>query len=391
MALARMMMVELYLALFIYSTIKRLNPIPVIFLISLAISHYGTAYLLMFSLFVLIPFSILGKQERWVGRVSNTIIALFSVVTLFWYQYIAQGFEFRKLVHISKQTLLMLEDVFNPQYSQGLYLMVSSQRSVLREITKWVNISAQAFITLGVIMMIYMILKKKKSRHIEFYILSFIFFFYDVAGVMLPLFANRLNVSRLYHLTHFFIAPYLLFGFSIIKEITSRFKKVGGNLLNTSKIVGIFLIVYFLFTSGWILTVADDPFSPVWLKRQDYATWTVPEIAGGKWIAGNKYDDLKIFSDQYRALIFLAVVGQSIGKVSFKGDTKISNLPEREAYIYFGEISTKEKKVLLLSPRHSFKSKSYMDFYSDQLQRMQIENPKIYVNGDVMIYLWTIK
>ncbi|WP_283217725.1 hypothetical protein [Thermococcus sibiricus] len=52
MALARMMVVEIYLALIVYAVVsKRISPtFLLVFGVSLIISHYGTAYLLAFAL-----------------------------------------------------------------------------------------------------------------------------------------------------------------------------------------------------------------------------------------------------------------------------------------------------------------------------------------------------
>ncbi|AFK22064.1 DUF2206 domain-containing protein [Pyrococcus sp. ST04] len=391
MALARMMIVELYLALLVYATVKRVNTIfLMLFLASLAVSHYGTAYLTMFALLALIPFSNLKPLKGKINNI-NIVVAFFWAITLLWYQYTGGGFEFHVLTDIGYQTFLMLGDILNFQYSQGLYLIVSSQKSLLRQIAKWINLTAQGLIVVGVLTTVRKLIRNKSKEYLEFYAFSLVFFAYDVAGVVVPFFANRMNVNRLYHLTQFFIAPYLLIGFNVIKEaINSLSNIIRVNHLpkDTTKIASIFIIIYFLFTSGWSLVIAKDSNPPMWLEKIDSPVWSISEIIGGKWIVTYRYDDLNIYSDQYRALLFLGLMGQGINKVSFRGERKISNLPKGEAYVYLGKISVKEKKILVVNQKYlgTIKEFYYLSIYDKSIfGRVWISN-KIYSSQNVAIY-----
>ncbi|WP_456420716.1 DUF2206 domain-containing protein [Thermococcus sp.] len=382
MALARMMIVEVYLALLVYALIQKINPLfLLIFLASLAVSHYGTAYLTMFAL---LPLIFIKNRNK---NISIPLVGFFWGITLLWYQHTGGGWEFNALVNIGYQTVIMLRDILNPQYSQGLAIIVS-RTTLLREIAKWINLFAQFLITVGVLTVGYGILRNKKKKYLEFYIVSLVFFAYDIAGVIVPFFANRMNVNRLYHLTQFFIAPYLLVGFKKIKDIISIFVENRTEWKDTARIAGFFLVVYFVFTSGWILAITGDPNPPAWLKRTDAPAWTIQEIVGAKWIASTRYDDLKIYSDQYRSLLFLGLIGQEINKVSFRGKDTISNFPKDNSYVYLGKVSVREKKILVINQKYlgTMREQRYLSIYESFIFQKFLESDRIYSNPEVWIY-----
>ena len=388
MALARQMIAEVYLALLVYATIRKINPLfLIIFLASLAVSHYGTAYLTMFALLTLPLIRIF--ESRTEQRISNKLIVAFWVVTLLWYAYVGGGFQFNKLTIIGYQTLLMLKDLFNPQYSQGLELIVAKM-TLIREIAKWINLFAQGLISIGVLTILYRLIRGRKVEHIEFYMLSFAFFAYDVAGIAVPYFSNRLNATRLYQITLFFLSPYLVIGSSTLVDV---FKRIAGYLRgislsksNTTRLVAVFLLLYFLFNSGAMLVIANDPKPPMWLEKVDGPYWSSSEIYGGRWIAEYRYDNLQIYSDQYRALLFLGLIDQNINKVSFNGENRISNFPRGNSYVYFGGINVRDKRLLVINWKYlgTIKQSNYLPIYVvfDKI----LNSEWIYSSSNVRIY-----
>ena len=390
MALARQMIAEVYLAFLVYATVKRVDPLfLVLFLTSMAVSHYGTAYLTMFALLSL-PFMRIfeNKGEQ---KISNGLMALFWVVTLMWYSYVGGGFQFNNLVIIGHQTMLMLKDLFNPQYSQGLELIVAKM-TPMREITKWINLFAQAFISIGVLTVLYPLIRGTRIEHLEFYTLSFVFFAYDIAGIIVPYFSNWLNATRLYQITLFFLSPYIVIGGStivdVLKKITGHFRKVSPSKSNTAQLVAVFLLIYFLFNSGFMLVIANDPKPPMWLEKVDGPYWSHAEIYSAKWLADHRYDDLKVYSDQYHALIFLGLIGQPISGVSFRGNLKgdIYNFPKKEAYIYFGSVEVTQKEIPVSIWIGSISEVKYVSVRNPIVFNHLSASQKIYTSNDVWVY-----
>ncbi|WP_297480869.1 DUF2206 domain-containing protein [Thermococcus sp.] len=385
MALARMMIVEIYLAFLVYSSVKKIHPLyQILFLMSLAVSHYGTAYLVMFSFLVLFILRPLFKNDS-AWRVGNNVAIGFIVVTLLWYSYVGGGFQFKNLVMGGYNTLLMLKDLFNPHYSQGLELIVAKM-TLMREIAKWINLLAQGFILIGILTMFFRLLSKTYETIccIEFYVLSLIFFIYDLMGIAVPYFSNRMNTTRLYHLTQFFIAPYLTIGFeSVLKTI----KIPNARLKDSLKICGVFLVIYFIFTSGLALIIAKDPKPPLWLEKVDGPYWNNIELSGGKWLVTHRYDNLKIYSDQYNALLFLGLAGQPILRFSFRSTSNMSiaNFPTHKAYVYLGSITVNRKMMLVRN--QAIKKMEYVSLFQANIFEQFIKSQRVYSSKDVWIYL----
>ncbi|WP_099212389.1 DUF2206 domain-containing protein [Thermococcus henrietii] len=386
--LARQMIAELYLALLVYMLITRVNKTFVLlFLISLAVSHYGTAYLVMFA-FLFISF-LKAFSPNIKQKFSNTLVMVFSVVTILWYSYAGRGVQFTNLTLIGYQTLIMLKNIFNPQYSQGLELIVS-KTTLGWEIAKWVNIIAQIMIMIGIMKTVYN--AKDNKKYLEFYILSFVFFLYDIAGIVVPYFSNRLNATRLYQITLFFLSPYFTIGITTLITLLRKilpFKKIGTIEKKATRVIAIFLVIYFLSNSGIIVVALHDPHPPIWLEKINGPYWDSSEIYGGKWLVIHKGNNMKIYSDQDHALIFLGLIGQPISGVSFRGNLNediILNLPNKDAYLYFGSIEVVRKKVPVQVWFGSISKVKYVSLYNPTLFRYLLNSQKIYASNSVWIY-----
>ncbi|NJE54592.1 DUF2206 domain-containing protein [Thermococcus sp. 21S9] len=392
LALARQMIAELYLSLIIYSIVTRLDKkLFLLFIVSLAISHYGTAYLLMFALLVLaVVFSFI-KLKFYKKYIDSKSVALFWIITLLWYMYTGGGFQFRNLTNIVYQTFSYIQYLFNPQYSQGLSLLVG-KLTPIRQIAKWINLLALIFILLGMLRVLYQLFYADKKHNLEFYGLSIVFLMYDLAGIAVPFFSNRLNTARLYQITLFFLAPYFVIGIlcfislfrTIILRKRKQYKAIKSRV-NSLKLSAVFLIIYFLFNSGIMMVVANDPKPPMWLTKSVGPYWTSPEIVGAGWLALHKQIELRVYSDQYSSLLFLNLLGQPIGKVYFKcRHGVIINLPVAKAYVYFNSFEINYKKIVCVLPSTSISLTIYLPMA--QLMPYLLHAQKIYSSTAVYIY-----
>jgi len=385
MALARQMIAEIYLALLVYATVKKMNPLfLILFLASLAVSHYGTAYLTMFALLTLLFIQPLENKAD--NRISNNIIAVFWIVTLLWYSYVGGGVQFNNLAIIGYQTFLMLKDLFNPQYSQGLALIIT-KKTWVGEITKWVNIFAQGLISIGVLTIFYRLLKNEKLEHLEFYMLSFVFFAYDVAGVIVPYFSNRLNATRLYQITLFFLSPYLLIGTSAIVNSIKKFKGTVSLKDTIGRVVAVYLVVYFLFTSGFMHVITNNKSKPMWLEKVDGPYWSSSEIYGTKWIKENCPEDSVTYLGNYKFPLFL---GLNLRTRNIGIDATVHPISGEKTYVYLGRDSIKEGKLELFGLgiggvlEHKF-----IPISQSKLWYQLHDFEKIYANNEVSIYKYS--
>jgi len=387
MALARQMIAEVYLAFLVYATLKKMNPILLtLFLVSLAISHYATAYLTMFALLPLLFLSI-TKQEK---KVNNVNIALFSILTLFWYQNTGGGIEFHNLVNIGYETLLMMSDILNPQFSQGLGIIMGGT-TFTRELAKWINLIAQGLITMGILTIFYRILLKHEQtkEHLEFYVISLAFFAYDVAGIVLPLFANRLNATRLYQLTLFFLSPYFIIGaVATIKFLHGRLKRfLKVNELRSDsiiKIIAVFLLVYFLFNSGFVLVVAQDPQPPQWLDKIHSPSWSIQEVLGAKWIAHHKQSDSIIYLGESKFPLFL---GFGINTISFGKEPEVEGIKDYKSLIYLGKDTIFKGEIQSVYSDVGGVPKSvFLKIRETKLWKQLLNSNIVYSNNQVLVY-----
>ena len=390
MALARQMIAELYLALWIYAIIRGCFPLlTLLFGIALVISHYGIAYMFIFALLVLMLFANIFKRKFTVVNTHQVILLL--VITLFWYQYTGGGFEFNKLTSIVYSILTLIKYLFSPEYSQGLALVVS-KTTLLRQIAKWINLSAQGLIFIGILATAYRILTGRIRKYLDFYLVSFVFFAYDVAGVVVPTFANRLNTTRLYHITLLFISPYFVIGLVSLVDIISSFlrmSKINTRLfykgLLSKRFLAVFLLVYFLFNSGFILVLSHDPHPPQWLDRVHSPSWTTSEIVGAKWLESHRVETSTIYSGNFKFPLFL---GLGMDTKSFTKNQELSFSGSAPTYIYLGRDSVKYNQIEIFYfnlggvPVHKFISLPH-----SKLWRQLKSCNKIYANSDVWIFI----
>ncbi len=344
MALARQMIAELYLALMVYALIKRVHPLLLlIFGTSLIVSHYGTAYMVMFALLFVIPVSLAKKNSI----IKESYVVLFWLFTLLWYQYVGGGFEFHKLVDIGYFTVIMLKNILKPQYSQGLAI-IASKTTLTREIAKWINLIAQGLISIGMVAVVYTLIKQKERKYIEFYVLSFVFFAYDVAGVIVPFFANRLNATRLYQITLFFLSPYLVIGTAtILKGGFRKLFRVKLDHVNirrmTKALAGGFLLVYFLFNSGFMLEVTKDPQPVLWLDKYHSPSWSPAEITGARWLKYYTPEGNAVWLGNFKFPLFL---GLGMKTKSFGKEPQVSIYAHNgNQYVYLGKETVLFKEI----------------------------------------------
>lgn len=402
MSLARQMIAEIYLALLVYILLKETNRLFLLLsTIALAISHYSTAYLTMFALLPIPIAYIIMQRINIVAylKISPRYVAFLVIFTILWYSYVGRGFQFDNLITIIYETIIYLQDILNPYSSQGLYFLVSERTTLIQQFVKFVGLTAQLFIIIGVISlsinMIKLLEKEKiEIQYFEFYIASLVFFVYDIFGVILPFFSNRLNMTRLYHITLFFISPYLLVGFLQVTRLISK----GFELLhNTQKFkgipaktfLGLFIVVYFLSTSGWLYTVTGDRELYFLDKKADQAYWSLGEVYGAKWIEEHKKHDLIVYSDVYRALLIRAITGQNYNWGSINGEQEDMEVYiPKKGYLYLGERNLREKVLVVKDWDFMGTVKYYFEVSLDDptFIKLRSSSPKIY-SGNVTIYI----
>lgn len=375
LALARQIVVELYLALIILLIFSNLDrnrryTLLLIFTFSLIVSHYGTTYLFLFSLILaFIVHSLIYRNER-AFLIRPEYIALFYAMVFIWYTLISSSSPFDTIVRTGNIILSNIYDLLDPYKTQGLYLIVKSYTG-LREFAKYYVLATQAMIVIGILWLVFNIKKIKFNN--EFVSLALVWFAFDIYGLVLPYFSNALNATRLYQLTLFFLSPFEVIGFLAIVGVLSKLTSFKLSEKITMKSLATFLAVYLIITSGVLFYIAkDEPYPAYFDKKISAPRWTDGEIISGLWIKNHRKDDYRIYADLERSLLFLGLLKQSINEHTLLINSEENIIQPKKAsynyYLFLGSWNIKNKKLKVI----------VVPFGRGQREELPIKTPEVF-------------
>jgi len=308
LALARQEIAELFLVLWILAMVdKNMDKITrsflfIIFGISLVVSHYGLSYIYMLCLITTWLILVLAENletrkmmnnfrskfssknkpamnPNYLGIEDRTIsymfVLLLIVFALTWYMYVSSSITFNQIILIGNHMInSIFIDFLNPEAAQGLKLMIAQPApGLLHEINRVINYLNQVFIVTGGIVLL---LKHREMKFENNYaIFSILNIGICFAGVSLPLFASSLNMTRLYHITLIFLAPfYILGGVAVFhwlfRMVPAKLFRASTNPMELKLVVVLALIPFFLFGTGIIWEVSGDDSSSISLNSDSF-------------------------------------------------------------------------------------------------------------------------
>ena len=259
-----------------------------------------------------------------VYRGSKTSLAgatlLISVVTaLSWYLFVAGGVTvvtFANFLSYVGQGLAT--DFFNPASRPPIVLQALGITPLAQGFLHDVNRAIQYLVLFSLVAGLLVFVRKKNKSETERVFLPFITgaVLILAASVVVPYFAGGLNMSRFYHISLIFASPCLVCGIQgIVSGISSicRARISASNHLSYKFTISSkgwisaasVLILYSLFSSGWVWAVTmDRPESPIldrerMLNSSDLSTklsyfnrYTIPQdIAGALWLKASIPND----------------------------------------------------------------------------------------------------
>ena len=406
MNLARQQIAELFLVLLILSMIdKNMNKpkrafLFIIFSISLAVSHYGLSYIFMGCLILAWIMLVLAESPKMqkimrnffssfggvndklflnpnfinteYRTINSTFVLLFITFTLTWYLSISNSSAFDAIANIGEQILSSIStDFLDPNASQGLEMVTAkSAPGVLHDINKTINYLNQIFIIIGAVVLSLKFQEFKfKREYMAFSLLNLGICF---AGVTVPFFASALHMTRLYHITLIFLAPFCVIGG--IAVIWGVFKVVGISWTNrliglSVKILSIYFAIFLLYQSGLVFELTEGSGGSISLNSTvDYPRFNDREFAGASWL-NNVRDNRTTFSDENRWQLLN----------SFNWSQKATY--EIASYIYLGTINIVSGSILMYSWK-KVSGKTYNVRYEPLIK----DRNMIYSNGGAQIY-----
>lgn len=454
-ALARQEIAELFLViillLYFNSTINKMkfSFLFILFIFSLITSHYALSYIYMFifglNWFLLYiikeypswrkHFPHISQFSRLKSSISKRInlskkinpklfkgetqvsfghVLLFVIFTVAWYMSIASSSSFDQVVRIGNQiSRNIFTEFLDPSSSQGLFVLTTQSSTLLYSLSKYLLILAQIFILIGLCSVIFS--QKKTKFHRDYLYFSLINLVLLISLIIIPLFASSLNTTRIYHISLIFLAPYCIVGgIILLKKVNKYLYKYKGSfpksntilpkfeihkqIENPFKILSIFLVVIFLFSSGFTYEIANDhpnsgSLSQNWIKdfgndKEKIAFFSgyTPEenIMSAIWLSSyhNKSSFMNIYAGSTEAPQVSSQMNIPYNRFQIKD---LSNLTAdyNNSYIYVGYISVKHD---LIGSWDSVFIQKTLFINLSQIKSRFNETDKIYDNGNSLIY-----
>ena len=419
LTLARQQIAELFLVLLILLMVdKNMNKIKrsflfIVFGISLAVSHYGLSYIYMFCLIsawlILVLMDSLAiqrwtdifftkfsryKSEKLTGNpnstnvenraISSTFVLLFITFTLTWYMYVSSSSAFDTFVHIGDHIASNIyTDFLNPEAAEGLRMMIAQPQSgLLHEINRIINYLNQIFIIIGGIVLLLKHREMKFER--EYGAFSVVNLAILFAAVSVPFFASSLAMTRVYHITLFFLAPFCVIGGITVFRALSKVVRIAWtnkSVRISLKILSVYFVIFLLYSTGFVYGVAGGNFHSISLNStMDYPRFNDQEVLGAKWLTEVKSSN-PIYADEYRQLLLGSLGSFEGGHVRSLTFDNVDQIQD-DSYIYFGSLSIEKKEIRLID------RKSARRITMEYINSSQIVDGRnqIYNNGGAQVY-----
>lgn len=307
---------------------------------AMAVSHYGLSYFFLFFLTLGLPLSAILKysarrkqnrghakgkpeqeltstsfsspnRESFLKSPSPSLVALLFVFAFAWYVYTSGSAAFASVVLVVSHIAAGIGDLFNPGTRDpnvllAIGLAAPSVPSIQRFVFLALQYLVEFLIVVGLVLSVR--LRSASSSDSWFYGCAIIGLGILGLAILLPHFASAFNVTRIYHITLFFLSPFVVSGgIAVIRAIARLSAIVPSRLaiqMAPAKLFVIAVLVpYFLFSTGMVFQVTGDvPTSISLSPAVAYPRFSPEEVAGAQWLQGHSPRGL-IFGDQFGSLL----------------------------------------------------------------------------------------
>lgn len=444
---ARQQIAELFFMLLLLVIIdQKINSLNksilcIIFSFSLATAHYGLSYLYLFSfifVWIILFFAeshVVKRKLRNTNRIINTnFMVLIIIFSMGWYIYVSKSSVFESLIHVINSLIGSITGSMDSSHVEALNI-ISANTSGLHSITKYLHLFTQLLITVGIV---YVILKAvsqisckfearflrtvynlvlsrwnflpnnflrfvilQKNRHTailnyittkftkEYLLFSVGFFGICILSLIIPETSSKMGTSRTYEICLLTLSPFFVIGFiicmsSIFKNTCSiNSEKIIQNIL---KSLSVFLIVFFLFNSGFVYEIAHDSPTSISLNStvNNMLRFDDGDVNGVKWFTQNRNQDYAIYADGFeRFIIYEFISFSNIGLLNSETKDIYHN-----SYIFLGPLNVINDQIVNVEFKQAegavseYSKMSNSTFYRETL----VTTNKIYNNGIVNIF-----
>jgi uncharacterized membrane protein len=272
LALPRQQIAELFLVLFVLLVTKaglrnaKVSGLLFVFMVSMVVSHYSTAYLFLFMLVIVSVGTVVIKSRNLRSSdsaISFVLLGFCLIITLGWYMYAASGAPLESFLStLAKSYQAAFTGLFAFSQESGVATALGVgiyQIPLMHTLGRYWQIGTEVLLLGGVA---YVVLLRNKLKLNRVYLLfSFASFLILAAIIVLPFAGGILKSYRVYSLTLIFLAPFCLIGLGVITDSLSNWfgaNKDVAHKLKLAAVIGL-LIPYFLFSSNSIFELSEHP------------------------------------------------------------------------------------------------------------------------------------
>ncbi len=274
-----------------------------IFGFGLVVSHYALSYIFLAFILAVWLFSSFRKRTK---AITLAMVILFAVITFSWYIYVSSSVTFNDLLkmidHIREN---FVSDFLNPQ-SRGSQVLMGTGFTGLGTfwhlVGRYVYYGTELLVVIGLLSLV--LKRRRLFFDDEYNIIALFNMLLVIACIVVPNLADTFNMTRFYHLSLFFLAPFCVLGGISVLKLLSRKKVKKKNL--SLVVVLLVLIPFFFFQTGFVYEVTgEESWSlPLSSYRFDkvklYAGAGVlgeAEVQGGAWLAVYRNTSAIIYTD----------------------------------------------------------------------------------------------
>jgi len=413
LGLARQMIAEFFFALLILLMVedniglfkKRL--LFVIFSGGLIVSHYAISYIFMFyTLFTFFLMPLLKHSDIQHRKVINGgFVFLYLAMTFSWYLFVT--------VAPAKPVISVFVNIYDrlQEFSSGPGIsgLMPTFISPIHEASKYLFYILQFNIVIGLARLIGGYKKTRFSP--EYLSMSLASMCVLMMCIFIPTFAASLNMTRFYHITLFFLAPFsVLGGLTIVDLLTSlksrSFTYIRKLSAKSGKsalfLVSLLIVSSFLFRVGFVYEVTGDIPSSLSLSLNRMRTnpfvavdiWSayIPEqdVFSATWLSAHASDESKVYADRLSRLYVLTSYGMipmayvrneeqsQNGKTTYDFMLRNKGNQIYKGYVYLRQLNVVYGKMADID-QSKYWSTASIYIFLDSLD-------KIYSNGDSDIY-----
>jgi len=383
LGLSRQMIGELFFILLLLVILnKKMKPFNkmicfMIFSVVLITSHYAVAEIFLLLIFLTIISVVLTKRSS--RNLTATMVAFFFVTMFAWYIYTTNAAVFDSILSFGDYVYSQLGQFFNPA-SRGQTVLrglgLESPPSIWNMSSRAFAYLTEFFIVFGFVGLITRRINIRLEReHFAFTAIAGAFL---VALVAVPGLANTMNMTRLYHLLLFFLAPLFVLGAEFFVKLVSK----RGKEFSISVLLLIVLVPYFLFQTSFVYEVTGSeswslPLSSYRMGYRLYYSFGYNDdwsVFSAKWMHKNvDIQHTQVYADRPSKGNVLMTYGSIYGGYIFSlsNTTSVSI----NGTVYLSSLNTVHKIIV---------GKFFL-FTLDELSFLDDMN-KVYTNGGGEIY-----